>query len=105
MLPPYNDAISPDQNLEALADSCEHQARQLSGLPSRSGEVESLTLRARAAREGHFLHDPRSISGCDPAVQIWRARCAAVGRIVSPSQFWPDGKAPKREPIKVVRGR
>ena len=58
----YNDSLSPDQNLEYLADSLEQQIRNISTLPSRAAEVEALTLRARAAREGHFLHDPRSIS-------------------------------------------
>ena len=82
MLPTWNDALTPDQNLEALAYSLEQSARNLSQSPSRSAARDELELRARAARLGQFLCDPRDIRGCDPQVQKWRARCDAAGRTV-----------------------
>ena len=47
MTPTYNESLSPDQNLEYLADSLEQQIRNLASLPSRAGEIESLTLGRR----------------------------------------------------------
>ncbi len=102
---PYSEHLSESENLARLADHLEGQIRNLDALPSRASEVAELRIKAQAASEGYLVHDSRSISGCDRTTQVWRAKLGAVGRVVRPDQYWPDGKAPKREPIKVVRGR
>ena len=101
MMPNYDTNLSETANMERLADHFEGQIRNLDALPSRAAEVAELRIKAQAASEGYLVHDSRSISGCDARTQVWRARLGGVGRVVSPSQYWPDGKAPKAEPIKV----
>ncbi len=104
----WDDRITPEQNLSHLAGHYEGVARSLGGLPSRAKEVEELQLRAKAARGGVFLHDPGDIRGCDRKTQTWRARCAAVGMVVRPDQYYKsfqDALEPKvNNRIQVVRG-
>jgi len=71
------------------------------------GQLETARKHAAASASGVMLHDPRSVEGCSPATQSWRAKLAPLGLVVHPEQFFTsihDAKEEKASPLKVIRG-
>lgn len=78
-----------------------------SRLAEVDGQLDHARLHAAASASGVMLHDPRSVEGCNPATQSWRAKLAPLGLVVHPEQFFTsihDAKEEKASPLKVIRG-
>lgn len=115
--------IDAEKNILALAVHLDAQVRRLeerrariasgpnapelraNDLAAIDAELEPLSLKAKAAAAGKFLHDPRDVAGCDPQHSRWIAMAIKSGRYVTPEQFGQSvHDTDRKQPIKVIRG-
>ena len=104
----YEKSFTFDQNVNDLADHLAGKVRALEDernmvatspnapqlrevkLAAIDLKLATLRLHAEAAAMGVIFHDPRDVSGCDPAVSAWVSKARELGRLVNPTNFGPS---------------